>query len=302
MSRISFLILLFCVWKIQAQNSAFGNRRVPASAVSINEELYKHRSAICLIHQLAQKNNITIKYTLIQDPPTSPTPINVAASTTPRPHLYSFRLTLGNEEYRASGTSKTKSKEKVSREAYDKTHYPKPHLRERTCAQNASRSVVTMLYEYAALNGSTIYDRVDHISTVPSQFRVELNYMQTATSGIGFSIKAAKLAAAEKLIALIGKENVLYEITKKYNSPEYYSWSNVDRLNLILAARGEPPIRFSLQREVTDSSGTSSTYLIDAESDSHMTSGSGKTLDESHEDAAGNYLKMLHFTVQEKGP
>lgn len=258
-----------------------------------NTDLYTHRSPVCLIHQLAQKNNISIEYELVNDAPATQMP--AGASTTPKPRSFGFRLHLGTETYRASASTKIKAKDKVSREAYDKTKYPKPTLKERTCVENGTRTIVSILYEFAAVNGTTILDKETQLESSPAKFRVELTLNRLTASGEGFSKKSAKREAAAKLVTMFGKDVVLREITKKFNDPEHIVKGPIERLNLILYARAEPLAKYELNDEISDIGGI--TYLSRVETVTGDSVGSGRSLDESRIDAANNLLKAMGFKL-----
>jgi len=266
----------------------------PQPQISQNADLYKHRSPVCLINQLAQKNNITASFELIDDAPPTQTP--AGTGTTPKPHSYSYRLHLGTEAYRAAATTKVKAKDKVAREAYDKTKYPKPTLKERTCVENGTRTIVSILYEFAAVNASHIFDKDTQLEVSPPKFRIELTLKGLTAWGEGHSKKAAKKEAASKLVTMFGKELVLREITKKFNDAEHIEWRPVDRLNAILYARGESPAKFALTDEIGDGGGV--TYLSQVETETSDAAGTGRSLDESRDDAASKILVSMGFTLK----
>lgn len=259
---------------------------------SDNIELYQHRSPVCLIHQLAQKNNITLEYELLNYTPSTQMPIDGAA-TTPKPSSHAYRLHLGNEIYRASASTKSKAKDKVSREAYDKTKYIKPKLKDRTCAENATRTIVSILYEFAAVNGSHILDKQTQIGVNPPKFRVDLTLNQTTAFGEGYNKRVAKKEAAAKLVTIFGKDYVLHEITKKFNDDKYIALGPVERLNRILYTRAEPSAEYQLNDEVSDTGGI--TYLSHVGTDTGESIGSGRTLEASREDAANHLMKSYGF-------
>lgn len=262
-------------------------------ALSQAEDVSKHRSAVCLINQLAQKNNITAKYNYI-----ALARQGEGAPATPRPQSFEYQLTLGDESYTKTASDKRNAKEGVSREAYDKTRYPKPHLKDRTCVENALRSNVSLLYEYATTQHKGILDKVIHESTLPNKFRVELKLDDKEGIDTGFSIKQAKAKAAEKLIAMIGREHILSEITKKFNDPEFFEMKNAERLQRILYARGESEPKFELDAEMQSSDGRTTNYVYTASGSTMVTSGSGNSEEDAREDAARNYLKSLGFEVR----
>lgn len=295
---VTFTVIFCCAFSLSwAAYDRSNTRRSAQNYVpqlmhtSENAELYTHRSPICLINRLAQKNNITFEYELINDSP----PASAVASSTPKPHSYAYRLHLGSETYRATALTKTKSKDKVSREAYDKTHYAKPALKERTCLENGTRTIVSILYEFAAVNGTNIFDKEQQLSTMPVEFKTDLTVNRVTASGTGFSKKTAKKEAATKLVAMLGKDYVLREITKKFNDPEYIARRPVERLNLILAARVEPPARYSLNDEISDIGGI--TYMSRTTTETGDAVGTGRTLNDSRDDAASNLLKAMGFKV-----
>lgn len=259
------------------------------------DDVTKNRSAVCLINQLAQRNNITAKFTCSDHiATTAPTP----AVTSPRPPTYECRLNLGRETYRASASSQRSSKEKVSRQAYSETSYTKPRLKERTCAQTNIKTNVSLIYEYASVKGKTVFDKVTHLSTRPNKFRVELRLDSKSISEDGYSIKEAKNKAAASLMIIIGRENVLTEITEKFNDAKYLDLKNVDRLNLIFAARGEPEPEIKFDDEVSDPTGARSSLICKVFTSDAIYTGSGLSLDDAREDAARNYLRALNFEVK----
>lgn len=280
--------------RLNARRSATNYAPPQLAHTTDNTDLYKHRSPVCLVHQLAQKNNLTIEYILINDAP--PTQMPSGGPTTPKPHSFTYRLNLGSEVYRASATTKVKSKDKVSREAYDKTKYAKPALKDRTCVENGTRTIVSILYEYAAVNGSSVLDTESQLESVPPKFRVELTVNGISASADGSSKKAAKRDAAAKLVTMLGKDNVLHDITMKFNDPEYVERRPVERLNLILYARAEPLAKYTLNDEISDIGGV--TYLSRVETVTGDSIGTGRSLDDSRDDAANNLLKAFGFKLK----
>lgn len=269
-------------------------QRVPRNNDISDADVTTHRSAICLVHQLAQKNNITLEYELLHDPLASSA---ANPGTTPKPHVFIYKLHLGDESYRAQGSTDFKSKDKVAREAYDKTKYPKPKLKERTCVENASRTIVSILYEYATVNGSDIYDKETQISVRPTKFRIDLTLRGLTAWAEAFSKKDAKEEAARRLVTMIGKDMVLNAITRKFNDPEYRppNMRPVERLRRILFARTEPPAKYTLSDEISDIGGI--TYLSRVETVRDDSVGSGPTLADSQDNAAHNLMAALGYEV-----
>lgn len=298
---LTYAVVLCCVFstsfgafdRSNARRSATNYAPQQLTHTTDNTDLYKHRSPVCLVHQLAQKNNLTIEYILINDAP--PTQMPSGTATTPKPHSFTYRLNLGSEVYRASATTKLKSKDKVSREAYDKTKYAKPVLKDRTCVENGTRTIVSILYEYAAVNGSSVLDKESQLEGAQPKFRVELTVNGVSASAEGPSKKAAKRDAAAKLVTMLGKDHVLHEITQKYNDPEYLEKRPVERLNMILYARAEPPAKYTLSDEISDIGGI--TYLSRVDTVSADSIGTGRTLDDSRDDAANNLLRAIGFKM-----
>lgn len=255
---------------------------------SVIADLYK-RSPVCLINHLAQKNHIPYKYELIKDAPKS----DINSSTTLKPHYYECCLQLGTETYSASATTQAKAKEKVSREAYDRTDYPRPTLKERTCVESASRTIVAVLYEFALINRTEIRRNETELPGKPPRFRVELTMNELSATGEGRSKKAAKNEAAAKLLTKLDKEHVLHEITKKFNDAKYIEMRPVERLNRILSARAEPLAKYTLKEEISDIEGIM--YLSQVETYSGDAIGTGRSLDASRDDAANNLLQIMGF-------
>lgn len=279
---------VLCVsWAVAVPRPA-PQRAIPATPAPQTEDVSKHRSAVCLINQLAQKNRIPYSFTEIARQGD-----RASAATS-----FEYQLSLGNETYQKTASDRKNAKEKVAREAYDRTAYPKPHLKNATCVENQPRSPVSLLYEYATTQHQGLSDKVIHESTLPSVFKVELRLDDKESSGTGYSIKKAKAQAAERLIAMIGREHLLSEITKKFNNPEFFAMTNVDRLQRLLYARGETEATFREDAEMLSSDGRTTNFVCTASGTTMVTQGRGALYAEAKEDAAGNYLRSLGFAVR----
>lgn len=288
--------MFFFLVYILSDEFCYSQRRVDQRRSTERPDVTKHRSAVCLVNQVAQKNNVTAKFSCTDHTPT--TQPSQVLSNAPYQSSYECRLALGRETYHGSASTKKNAKEKISREAYDQTRYTKPRLKERTCVEMIIRTNVSLIYEYASVKGKMIFDRVEHLSTVPNKFRVDLRFENKNASGEGYSIKEAKNIAAERLIIIIGRDHVLEEITNKFKDPKYNSKTNVEKLTMILAARGEPEPIIKLDDEMQDATGIGSTYICKVYSNDAIYSGTGLTLEAAREDAAGNYLRGLHFEAR----
>lgn len=294
-----YAVILCCLFS--ASFGARNNRQSSTNYVpqqnthgSPNADVYRHRSPICLINRVAQKNNITARYEEVKIE-TGATATQMPA-TTAKPSSFAFRLHLGNEIYRAVALTKAKAKDKVAREAYDKTKYQKPTLKERTCVENATRTIVSILYEFATVNKTMILNKEIQLEVLPPKYRVELTLDGMMASGEGRSKRVAKQEAASKIVAMLGKDNVLREITKKFDRPEYLEMGAVERLDLILYTRSEPLAKYTLNDEVGDLG--SITYLSRVETETGDAVGTGKTLDESRDDAATNLLRAFGYKTK----
>lgn len=251
-------------------------------------DLHK-RSAVCLIIQLAQRNGIPIAYELINDAPKNKN----SSSTTPKPSYYEYRLHLGTETYSATAATQAKAKEKVSREAYNRTNYQKPILKERTCVQTTSRTDVSVLYDFALINRAEIRRNETQLPGKPPKFRVELTMNELSATGEGRSKKAAKNAAATMLLTKLDREHVLHELTRKFNDKKYLEMRPVERLNRVLSARAEPLAKYTVNEEINDIEGI--IYLSQVETYSGDAIGTGRSLDASRDDAANNLLQIMGF-------
>lgn len=104
------------------------------------------RSAVCLIQRIAQYNHIDATYTKVSFEQRNGT-------------IHSeCKLLLGTEEYTSNSTSFPNAKEKVARQAYTKTRYQRPEIRNRTCLNHTptNKSDISILEEYANAIDATV--------------------------------------------------------------------------------------------------------------------------------------------------
>lgn len=247
--------------------------------------LFEHRSAVCLINQLAQHNKITAQFELEETPNTNQT-------------HYMYQLELGEEKYHASSTTKSKTKEKVSREAYTKTRYEKPKLKERTCINNerAPKSNVSLIYEYAIEKNKTVTVDVSHINLWPNTFQADIELDNYKASAIGSNKSEAKESAAIMLVNKIGRAEILRSLEVKYNSARYMVMEPVERLRLLLWSRGENPLSFVMLQEISHGDRTS-TYVMKVDVPYLDAVGSGATTAIAQNAAANNALRLLNFNI-----
>lgn len=248
------------------------------------------RSAVCLIHNLANFNHINAVFEQ-----TNKTNINGMDH-------FTYKLTLGNEMYSARATSIQITKDKVSKEAYSLTKYPKPTLKKRECVIDTTiRTDSSILYEYAVYINQTVVIDVKHISQRPSTYEITLTLNGKQASATGHGKQKVKQEAAKSLIEQFGREIVITALERKYDLPCYHRMNPIQRLDKIVKVSGSNDmVEYSVISETdqTDASGKKTReVIVEAAFKSIENRGSGATLNEAKRDAAKGVLKLMNFAV-----
>lgn len=249
------------------------------------------RSAVCLIVRLAHYNNIDATYTK--------TNIEQMNGTT---HL-TCKLKLGTEEYATNSTSFAKAKERVSREAYSRTKYMKPKVKNRTCIvePTVDKNDISLLQEYAdSLDMHPLYEEKPQNVQHKFGFEVTLNGKKAEASS-DKKKKEAKKMAATHLIELIGRQHIVDTLTAKFNKPKYHSMEPTKRLRKVIQVSDptDDAIIYTMMEEVTETvAGKASKRIsMQVEANDFMVIGTGSTIGEAKTNAAAKLLRHLNFTV-----
>lgn len=248
------------------------------------------RSAVCLIHNLANFKNI---HAIFEQ--TNKTNIDGLDH-------FTYKLILGNETYSARATSIQITKDKVSREAYSLTKYPKPTLKKRECViDTTKRTDLSILYEYATYINQTVAIDEKHTSQMPSTYEIALNLNGKQASATGHGKQKVKQEAAKSLIEKFGRDNVINALVRKYDLPRYHRMNPIERLSKIVKINGSNDVvDYSIVSELdnTDASGKKiREVIVDAEVRNFVNRGKGATLGEAKKDAAKGILKLMNFAV-----
>lgn len=273
------ILLLFSLTLIISKGEDFG--------LEINGT---KRSAVCLINNLATFNNINAVYE------------QTNKTTIDGMYHFTYKLTLGNETYSARATSIQITKDKVSREAYSLTKYPKPSLKKRVCIIDTKRRTDTsILYEYATYTNHTVVTDKKHISQRPSTYEITLTLNGKQASATGHGKQKVKEKAAKLLIDKFGRENFINELTRKYDLPRYHRKNPIERLNKIVKVDGSNDfVEYSIIEETDKNNAMGKNVhevIVDAEYRNYVNRGKGATLEEAKKDAAKGILKLMHFVV-----
>lgn len=246
------------------------------------------RSAVCLIYNLANFNNISAVFEQ-----TNKTNINGTDH-------FTYKLTLGNETYNTRATSIQITKDKVSREAYSLTKYPKPPLKKRECViVTTIRSDMSILHEYATYINQTVVIDEKHISQTPSTYEITLTLNGKQSSATGHGKQKVKQEAAKLLMEKFGRENVIEMLVRKYDLPRYHRMNPIERLSKIVKVNGSNDVvEYSIISDIdkTDANGKKNhEVIVEAEFRIYVNRGKGATLDEAKKDAVKGILKLMKF-------
>lgn len=251
-------------------------------------ELDTKRNAVCLIERVAQHNNITAVYTQV-------------SNTTDGNFVHlKYKLQLGNEAYEDTSTTVKKAKEKCARQAYAKTKYEKPALKNRTClVENTPvRTNVMVLYEYATLLGENVGVDEKHIGRNPNAYEITLSLHGKTASANGTGIKksAIKEQAATRLLDGFGRQNVVNALMQKFNGTAYHRMNPIERLRKVVnAANDLKGVRFTVQREFEENGVKK--VAVQASALIHETIGRATTEIEAKKLAAAEILRLSGFVV-----
>lgn len=257
-----------------------------------------HRSAKCLILQLAVADNITAIYKDLHDAgPNHNKTFNVELILGANKHI---------ERYLAHGSSKKKAQEKASRDAYAQTTFPKPPLKPRTCLLT-DKSPISLVHEWAAENSFPVeFFIVEQELGPPKTYTIQcnINHGTIVTSATGSSKKVAKAEAAEKMIEKLRTGDFGADPARKYNGTAYHAMHAVSRLNEIAIARNErePAYRLLNETKTKEDGKEVNNFVMQVSSDNFVGVGSGTTKKAAKKEAARNLLNMMNFTVSAVDP
>lgn len=253
------------------------------------EDVGVKRSAICLVQRVAQHNHINATYTKLH--------FEHRNATT---HVEA-KLQLGTEEYISNSTSYSKAKERAARQAYAKTKYTKPPIRNRTCLIEAPtvKSDISLLEEYAdAIGGAVTYEEKPPNNT---WFGYELSLNGQRASAIsGIKKKEAKKLAAMRLIETIGRSQIIDTLTSKFNQTKYHGMDPVQRLRKIVQVNDlTGDAVYSVFKEVSERKAgkTVKKFVVQVDAKGYVTAGEGYTFEEAKTNAAVAMLQFLKFVV-----
>lgn len=258
-----------------------------ATSTDSDAEVFTKRSAICLIERVAQQNNITANYQQV-------------SNTTNNDIVHiKFKLQLGTESYEDTSTTKNKAKEKCAREAYAKTKYSKPALKNRTCLVETTpvRTDAMILYEYATLLGEQVAIDERQVSRNPNTYQFTLSLHGKSASSTGAKKSKTKEEAANQLLEKFGKQNVINALVQKYNDVRYHKMGSAERLRKILIAKGDlRGVRFNVINENLMEENIKK-IVVKAGALQHEAIGKATTLGEAKNQAAATILRLMNFTV-----
>lgn len=266
---------------------------VASEATSTNSDFIEdgvRRSAVCLIERVAVFNNVTAVFEL-----TNKTKIDGMDH-------FIYKLTVGTELYNASATSAKKTKEKCAREAYALTKYKKPPLKERTCVIGTIqvKSNLSILFEYATYLNQTLQIDEKHINQSPNMYEITISLNGKQASATGHSKKRTKQEAAQRVLDLFGKSNVIHALVWKFNETRYHGADPTERLAKIVKAWGlNEEVKYTVnEADRVDSNGNRiHEFTVEAEARDDIASESGITPGEAKNNAAKQILKNMGFTV-----
>lgn len=265
-------------------------RRPPTPPTTPTPDHHK-RSAKCLIQNLATFNNITALYH------------EVGVTGPSNNQTFEIQLSLGRESYTNHGTSKKKTMEKVSREAYALTRYTKPPLKPNTCAIN-DKSPINMVYEWAEKYKLPVSLYVTNIEMGSPKLYVvncDVGNGNITTQANSTTKKEAKKLAALKMITLLKDVHWETDSAARYNRTEKnVNMHPISRLNAIQAARGEDEVscRYRNQVTTTNTDGASISHVIyHCDAGNYRAVGTGTNAKMAKKDAAVNILRLMNFVV-----
>lgn len=250
------------------------------------------RSDRCLVHNLAEYNNVTTECFL------------VAEHGTAQNKTYTYELTLGTERYQNTSIGKQKACQALAEEALRQTKYSHPQLRRRTCA--IIQSPVSLVQEWAQKrNLSASYEIIDQKLETKREYTIECNLgLGFVTHGIGEDKKTAKTAAAENMWDKIQDMNLPVVIGAKsidqYNTTEAMYTHPVSRIYEIQRARhGLEPVFNVINRNSVPVANRQNVHIVHLEGklDNLRVVGQGRNIRQAKADAAEKLLKEMGFLV-----
>jgi len=250
---------------------------------------HKHSSK-CLIMELARFNNITAEFK-------DSVEIGLAHNRT-----FQAELLLGTERYTKQATSKKKADDKVSREAWYRTRYPKPQLKPKTC-EIGDKSPINLVHEWANQNAHIVTFHVANIEMGPPKVYVmqcDISNTNLTTQANSTLKKQAKHEAAIKMMALLRQHQWSTDPANRYNSTERLTMHPMSRVNAIQAARGQDEINCRLINQVANVNGDGkiiTNFLYQCDAGNYKAAGSGQNAKQAKKDAANNLLRVMEFIV-----
>lgn len=251
------------------------------------------RSTRCLIHNLAEYNNITAECFL------------VAEHGTVKNRTFTYELVLGNERYQNTSIGKQKACQALAEQAMRRTKYAHPSLGRRTCA--VIQSSVSLLQEWAQKRNLTPeYVIVHQELEMERSYTIECTLLGLGlkTQGIGVDKKFAKTIAADQMWDRVQSLNIPMVTGAKsidqYNTTEAMNFHPVSRIYEIQRARhGFDPVFNVVQRNSVLTANRQNIHIVrmEAKLDNLQVVGQGGNNREAKADAAEKLLKAMGFLV-----
>lgn len=252
----------------------------------------QRRSDRCLIHNLAEFNNVTAECFLI------------AEHGSPKNKTYTYELLLGSERYQNTSIGKQKACQSLAEHALQNTRYVHPPLRKRTCA--IVQTSVSLLQEWAQRRNLIPYYEITN-----QAFEPEREYTIECSLGLGFKTdgrsddkKTAKSIAADKMWERIHDMNIPIVIGTKsidqYNTTEAMRTHPVSRLYEIQKARkGYEPVFNVINRDSLPTGNRQNVHIVQMEAkiEDMRVVGQGKNNRQAKADAAEKLLRQMGFLV-----
>lgn len=160
-----------------------------------NLPLYLRMSYRCLAYELAQHNNVGILFRF-----------DGKANDSDHRH-FSYHLSIGHEDYYASGSNKRKAQEAVAELALNRTRFPKPPQGEKVCVY--SKTAIDLVHEWTQRYHRTVVYHLEDVKPGPPRSYVMDCYIapNLTTRAEALDRQAAKLAAADKMLAMLKTVN-----------------------------------------------------------------------------------------------
>lgn len=250
------------------------------------------RSDRCLIHNLAEFNNVTAECFLVSE------------HGGPQNKTYTYELLLGSERYQNTSIGKQKACQSLAEHALKVTRYVQPPLRKRTCA--IMQTSVSLVQEWAQKRNLTAnYEITNQVFEPERRYTIECSLgLGFKTDGTGDDKKTAKAIAADKMWERIQDMDVPIVIGAKsidqYNTTEAMGTHPVSRIYEIQRARkGLEPIFNVINRDLLPTANRQNVHIVQMEAkiDNIRVVGQGRNNRQAKADAAEKLLRQMGFLV-----